>query len=51
MSLGGSAECCRVAKKASIRSMQVLNKDVEQEIVSVEDDVDKNGALKTTLRE
>ena len=31
--------------------MQVLNKDVEQEIVSVEDDVDKNGALKTPLRE
>jgi hypothetical protein len=31
--------------------MQVPNKDVEQEIVSVEDDVDKDGALKTTLRE
>ena len=31
--------------------MQVLNKDVEQEIVSVKGDVDKDGALKTTLRE
>ena len=31
--------------------MQVLSKNVEQEIVSVKDDVDKNGALKTTLRE
>ena len=31
--------------------VQVLNKNVEQEIVSVKDDVDKNGALKTPLRE
>jgi hypothetical protein len=38
-------------KVARTTPPQLPNKDVEQEIVCVEHDVDKDGALKTTLRE